>query len=218
MLGAMTHSSPPDLSVLHAVRVTGMANDEAVSRRTGIDQDTAAELLRDFEAYGWVTHVEFGGVSGWTLTERGRHEDTRKLGEELDLVGARAAVQQAHDEFEILNGRLVRACTDWQLKPTDGNRLASNDQSDPQWDGRVLDELALIAGELTRLIGGLTRVLARFGGYDDRFDAALTRARAGEGRWVAGIGIPSCHALWMELHEDLLSTLGVPRGAERGTQ
>jgi len=218
MLGAMTHSSAPDLSVLHAVRVAGVAGDAAVSRRTGIDQDTASELLRDFEAYGWVTHVEFGGVGGWTLTERGRHEDTRKLGDELDQVGARAAVQQAHNEFEVLNGRLVRACTDWQLKPADGNRLASNDHTDPQWDGRVLDDLVLIGGELTQLIGGLTRELVRFGGYDDRFDAALTRARAGEGQWVAGIGIASCHTLWMELHEDLLSTLGVPRGAEPGTR
>jgi len=218
MLVAMMHASSTDLSVLHAVRVTGVASDAAVSRRTGIDQDTASEPLQDFEAYGWVTHVEFGGTSGWTLTERGRDEDTRKLGEELDQTGARAAVEQAHKEFEILNGRLVRACTDWQLRPAEGDRLASNDHSDPQWDGRVLDELTVIGGELTRLISGLASVLARFGVYDDRFGAALTRVRAGEGQWVAGIGVASCHAVWMELHEDLLATLGIPRGAEPGTR
>ncbi|MDG4798306.1 helix-turn-helix domain-containing protein [Micromonospora sp. WMMD1082] len=214
----MTDASSPELSVLHAVRVAGMASDAAVSRRTGIDQDTVSELLQDFEAYGWVTHVEFGRASGWTLTERGRDEDTRKLGEELDRAGARTAVEQAHKEFEALNGRLVRACTDWQLRPTEGDRLASNDHSDPRWDARVLDELTMIGGELTPLIGGLAGVLVRFGGYDERFDAALTRARAGEGQWVAGIDVPSCHAVWMELHEDLLSTLGIPRGAEPGTR
>ncbi|MEU8327694.1 transcriptional regulator [Micromonospora sp. NPDC048839] len=211
----MTHASAPELSVLHAVRVAGVANDAAVSRRTGIDLDTASELLQDFEAYGWVTRVEFAGTGGWTLTERGREQDSRKLGEELDQTGARTTVERAHKEFETLNGRLVRACTDWQLRSVGGDRLTSNDHSDKQWDGRVLDELTAIGAELTRLIGVLVSVLGRFDGYADRFDAALTRARAGDGQWVTGVGVASCHAVWMELHEDLLSTLGIARGADQ---
>lgn len=218
MLTAMTHASSPDLLVLHAVRVTGVADDTAVSRRTAIDRDTVGELLPDFEAYGWVTHVAFGGTSGWTLTERGRDEDSRKLAEELEAAGARTTVEQVHKAFENLNGRLVRACTDWQLRPTASDRLASNDHSDPVWDARVLDELTVIGGELNQLIRVLADVLGRFGGYDEWFSAALTSARAGEGQWVAGVGVPSCHAVWMELHEDLLSTLGIPRGAEPGTR
>jgi len=218
MLTAMTHASSPELSVLHALRVTGVAGDAAVSRRSGIDQDTAAELLRDFEAYGWVTHVEFGETSGWALTEFGRDQDSRKLAEELDQAGGRATVEQAHKEFEVLNGRLVKACTDWQLRRTEGDRLASNDHSDPQWDGRVLDELTVIGAELTRLTDSLVSVLARFDGYADRFGTALARARAGDGQWVAGVGVASCHAVWMELHEDLLSTLGIPRGVEPGSR
>ncbi|MFC3989337.1 helix-turn-helix domain-containing protein [Actinoplanes siamensis] len=214
----MTHASAPELSVLHAVRVSGVAADTVVARRAGIDPGTASELLRDFEAYGWVTYVEFGGTSGWTLTEAGRDRDSRNLAEELDRAGARNAVEQAHKEFEILNGRLVRACTDWQLRPAGDDRLAANDHSDPRWDGRVLDELTVIGAELTRLTGALAGVLARFGGYAERFGAALTRARAGDGQWVAGIGVASCHAVWMELHEDLLSTLGIVRGAEPGSR
>lgn len=213
----MTHVSSPDLLVLHAVRVTGVADDVAVSQRTGIDQDEVAELLLDDEAYGWVTHVEFAGTGGWTLTERGRDEDSRRLAEELDETGARSAVEQAHRVFESLNGRLVRACTDWQLRPKEDDRLAANDHSDPQWDARVLDELSALVGDLSQLVGGLAGALARFGGYDERFSAALTRARAGQGQWVAGVGIASCHAVWMELHEDLLSTLGIARGAKPGT-
>jgi hypothetical protein len=188
-----------------------MADDAMVSRRTGIALEKVSELLEDDEAYGWVTRAEFAGTSGWALTERGRDEDYRKLAEELDRAGARPAVEQAHQVFETLNGRLVKACTDWQLRPSQADRLAANDHSDPQWDARVLDELSALAGELKQLIGGLSATLARFGGYDERFSAALTRARAGEGRWVAGVGVASCHAVWMELHEDLLSTLGIPR-------
>lgn len=213
MLLAMAHTSSPNLLVLHAVRVTGFADDAAVSRRTGIDQDTVGELLPDFEAYGWVTHTAFAGTGGWSLTERGRAEDTRQLARELEETGARAAVEQAHQAFEVLNGRLVRACTDWQLRPTEDDRLATNDHGDPAWDARVLGELTSLSEELAVLVLGLADLLTRFGGYDERFATALAHARAGEDRWVAGVGVPSCHAVWMELHEDLLSTLGIPRGA-----
>jgi hypothetical protein len=217
MLTGMTYASTPDLLVLHAVRVTGMADDDAVARRAGIDRDKASELLEDDEAYGWVTRVEFAGTGGWTLTERGRAEDSGRLAVELDSSGARAVVERAYGEFESLNGRLVKACTDWQLRPTPSDRLAVNDHSDPEWDARVRNELATLADELKRVVGGLSGALARFGGYDERFAAALTRVRAGERQWVAGIGVASCHSVWMELHEDLLSTLGIPRGAARGS-
>ncbi|MBB5958626.1 hypothetical protein FHS29_005234 [Saccharothrix tamanrassetensis] len=193
-----------------------MADDLAVARRTGVDRHKVSELLEDNEAYGWVTRVEFAGTGGWTLTGRGKAEDARRLAEELDEARARTVVEDAHRAFLPLNERLVRACTDWQLKPEDGNQFAVNDHSDPEWDARVLDELSALADELGRLVGALTGALARFGGYDERFSAALARARAGEGQWVAGVGVASCHATWMELHEDLLSTLGVERGAESG--
>ncbi|MFY1690867.1 transcriptional regulator [Plantactinospora sp. WMMB782] len=214
----MTHASTPELLVLHTVRVTGLAEDAAVARRTGVDPETVSELLKDYEAYGWVTHAEFAGTGGWTLTERGRQEDSARLSGELDRAGARTVVRRAHQEFESLNGRLVKACTDWQLRPSHGDRLAANDHGDPAWDARVLDELATLARELARVVGDLSAVLARFGGYDERFALALARARAGEPGWVAGVGVASCHAVWMELHEDLLSTLGIARGAEQGTR
>ncbi|MEU9507188.1 transcriptional regulator [Micromonospora sp. NPDC048170] len=223
MLGIMSHTSsarwcsPPHLLVLHAVRVIGMADDIAVARRTGLDRHEVSELLLDDEAHGWVTHVGFAGTSGWTLTERGRAEDTRRLAEELDKAGARATVEEARQGFEPLNARLVRACTDWQLRPEADDRLAVNDHSDPTWDARVLDELSALAGDLTQLVGGLADTLVRFRGYDERFSAALARARAGQKQWVAGVGVASCHAVWMELHEDLISTLGVARGAESGS-
>ncbi|MEV6347166.1 transcriptional regulator [Actinoplanes sp. NPDC051851] len=212
----MTYASTPELLVLHGIRASGMARATAISQRTGIAEDKVTELLGDFEAYGWVTHVAFGDTSGWTLTERGRDEDGRRLAAELDRAGARHAVEQGHAIFETLNGRLVKACTDWQLRPTAGDRLATNDHRDTQWDEGVLDELTTLDGELKELIAALAVVLARFGDYHERFSSALARARAGEQQWVAGIGVPSCHAVWMELHEDLLSTLGIPRDANRG--
>jgi len=161
-----------------------------------------------------VTLVEFADIQGWTLTERGRVEDSRRLAEELDEAGARAAVAGTHQGFTPLNARLVRACTDWQLRPAGNDRLAVNDHGDAQWDVCVLDELSALALDLRRMVYGLATTLARFGGYDERFSSALARARAGHKQWVAGVGLDSCHAVWMELHEDLLSTLGIARDAE----
>ncbi|MEV0890812.1 transcriptional regulator [Promicromonospora sp. NPDC050262] len=206
-------SSQPELLVLHSVRIQGMADDDAVAARFGLDPADTRETLLDDEAYGWVRRAAFGSTAGWSLTERGRAEDDRLLALELAESGARAVVEEAHEVFAPLNARLLQACTDWQLLPAEDDRLAPNTHTDVDWDARVLDELAALGLELTPLVASLAGVLARFDGYDTRFARALDRARAGEGEWVAGTGIGSCHVVWMELHEDLLSTLGIPRGA-----
>ena len=36
----------------------------------------------------------------------------------------------------------------------------------------------------------------------------------GEPAWVTRPRVDSCHTVWMELHEDLLATLGIDRGDE----
>jgi hypothetical protein len=215
----MTHnpvpgrSSQPELLVLHSVRIQGMADDDAVALRFGLDEADTREILLDDEAYGWVRQAAFGGTAGWSMTDRGRAEDDRRLAEELADAGARPVVAQAHEAFGPLNARLLQACTDWQLRPEDGDRLASNTHTDPEWDAAVLAELDTLDAELAPLVTELTSALARFEGYDARFAAALGKARAGLGEWVAGTGMGSCHAVWMELHEDLISTLGIERGA-----
>ena len=208
-------SSQPDLLVLHSVRIQGMADDDAVAVRFGLDRADTRELLLDDEAYGWVRRAAFGGTAGWSLTDRGRAEDDRRLAEELADADVRGAVERAHEAFRGPNARLLQACTDWQLLPGQDDRLAPNTHTDPEWDSRVLDELGALRDELRPLVASLASVLARFEGYDTRFAAALDRARAGQGEWVAGTGLSSCHTVWMELHEDLLSTLGIPRAEQR---
>jgi hypothetical protein len=55
----------------------------------------------------------------------------------------------------------------------------------------------------------LAAALARFDGYPARYAAAADRVRRGQHRWVDALGIDSCHVVWIQLHEDLLATLGV---------
>ncbi|SDM07655.1 transcriptional regulator [Nonomuraea jiangxiensis] len=207
----MTRDSPPGLLVLHAVRILGFADTPMVAQRYGLDAAQTEELLRDYEACGWAGHAAFAGTAGWSLTEPGRAENERLLAAELARVGGAGEVRDVYREFLPLNALLLRACTDWQLRPTPGDRLAVNDHRDPVWDAGVLHELAGISRALTPLADRLGSVLTRLRGYDTRFTAALTRARGGESAWVDRTDVDSCHRVWFQLHEDLIATLGLDR-------
>lgn len=210
----MTADSPAELLVLHAVRILGFADQLAVARRFGLDPAETAEVLGDAEAHGWVTHARFGGVEGWSLTEIGREENERLLAAELGSVDGANEVLEVHSEFLPLNNRLQQACTNWQLRPVPGSRLATNDHTDTAWDAAVLEELTRIQHALAPIETRLGEVLTRFRGYDARFTRALRRARSGEEGWIDRTDVDSCHRVWFELHEDLIATLGLRRGME----
>ncbi|RJL22959.1 transcriptional regulator [Bailinhaonella thermotolerans] len=207
----MTAGSPPALLVLHAVRLSGFADTPVIARRYDLGAAETEEALLDAEAFGWVERTAFAGTAGWSLTERGRAENERLLAAELANTGGADEVHAVHREFLPLNALVLRACTDWQLRPAAGDRLAPNDHSDPAWDARVLRELDGVDRALAPLAARLESVLPRFRGYDDRFAAALARARAGEAAWVDSSDVDSCHRVWFELHEDLIATLGLDR-------
>ena len=206
--------SSPELLTLHAVRLKGMADDTEVAARFELDTTFVHELLLDFQAFGWITRVEFVGTAGWTLTESGRSENERQLAHELSATDSNSSIRHAYLSFLPYNDRLLRACTDWQLRPTGADPLAVNDHTDEEWDQRVLSTLAALSKELRTICGELGRRLVRFHGYDDRFTDALARVWRGDLSWVARPRVDSCHTVWMELHEDLVATLGIRRGAE----
>lgn len=207
----MTTDSSPELLTLHAVRISGFADTSVITRRFRLDPAETEETLRDAEAYGWVSHSAFAGLEGWSLTESGRKENERQLAAELAATGRQDEVAEIHRDFLPLNARLQQACTDWQLRPVPGDRLATNDHTDTAWDLRVLDELSAIDRALAPLAARLDHILARFAGYDSRFSTALHRAKAGDNGWVDRTDVDSCHRVWFELHEDLIATLGLVR-------
>ncbi|MBZ2196792.1 transcriptional regulator [Occultella gossypii] len=210
----MARTSEPQLLVLHAVRLLGFADTPAVADRAGTGPDETAALLDEAARRGWLQRSSFADLGGWWLTEDGKGENERELARERESADPGGVIAATYREFLPLNASLQRACTDWQLKPTALDRLAPNDHTDADWDARVLDELTAIGAALAPLAERLTGVLVRFGGYHARFDTALERARAGRGEWVDGTDIDSCHRVWFQLHEDLIATLGVDRGAE----
>jgi hypothetical protein len=198
---------------MHGLRVKGMADAAAVAQRFALDRELVDELLLDYEAFGWITRVHFADVDGWSLTASGLAEDARRLSAELDQTGARSQVVAAHEVFVALNSRFLVAITNWQIRPRGGDQLAANDHTDWSWDERVVDELHGLQGRLQPAGEQLTAALARFGGYTERYSAALDRVDRGERAWVAQPKIDSSHTVWMELHEDLLATLGLERGS-----
>jgi hypothetical protein len=168
------------------------------------------ELLLDHASLGLLQRVGFADLHGWSLTERGRAWGEEQLALELEQDSARGAVESAHAVFVPLNRRFLETITRWQIRPTSWDAMSANDHTDWGWDERVLRDL----GGLGRRLRGLEEqlsVLPRFAGYADRFEAALGRVDRGDRRWVDEPAIDSCHAVWFELHEDLLATLGLTR-------
>lgn len=213
----MTQRSAPELRVLHALRLVGFAGTGAVAERAGTDHPDTARILRDAEHKGWVQRVAFADLDGWSLTDSGRRQNERLLATERLVADPGDVITTVYREFLPLNRRLLRAITDWQIKPTHQDEFAPNDHVDLAWDGHVLDELAALSGELPHLTERLSALLTRFEGYEIRFETALRRARIGEPSWVDRTDVDSCHRVWFQLHEDLVATLGIDRSSEGQT-
>lgn len=192
----------------------GFASARRVAVRYGLEPDLAHDLLLDFEAKGWVQHSSFGGHSGWSLTDAGRAENERRLAVELGMAGALDGLRALHTEFVPLNRRFGTACTNWQIRPTRIDPMAFNDHTDWRWDERVLGTLKSLDQGFGPLCIKLTDCLQRFDGYAERYSAALAKVDAGQRRWVDAPELDSCHTVWIQFHEDLLATLGIPRGSD----
>lgn len=210
----MSYMSAPDDLALHGARVLGFTTASRIANRFGLDAAATSEYLLDFEAHGWAGRHSFAGSSGWSLTDAGRIENERRLAAELDDARCRATVIRAHAAFVPLNERLGTACTDWQIRPTQADSMAVNDHTDWRWDERVLGTLASLTITFRQLCDQLTSCLQRYCGYSDLFSAAVRKAEAGQRAWVDSPDRDSCHLVWMQFHQDLLATLGLPRGSD----
>jgi hypothetical protein len=188
-----------------------MADHDQVARRFELEPADVRESLLDFEAYGWITKVEFADLQAWTLTDAGKAENERQLADELRSTGAGDVLRSVYQEFIVKNDQLLRASTDWQIRPTATDPLAASDHVDRRWDARVLQTLADLDTYLRGCCRTLSAALLRFRGYDQRFSSALARVERGEHDWVNRPRADSCHTVWMELHEDFLATLGCQR-------
>lgn len=170
-------------------------------------------LLGLLELAGLVEH-RGGEPLRWRLRDEGREEGERLLALEVDGLGVREGVERAYEGFLVWNGALLRACTDWQLRDADPASLVVNDHTDPVHDRHVMDRLAAVHAAVLPICADLTGLVGRFRVYGPRLRVAMDRIRAGDLRAVDGPDTDSYHAIWFELHDHLLATLGRDRGRE----
>ena len=106
----MPHASEPELLVLHALAVKGVAGTDVVAAGVGLDAAAVEGLLSTHAEAGLVAWRD-GRLPGWTLTTAGRTTHRRLLAAELAASGARDAVEAAYRSFLDVNGDLLAAAT-----------------------------------------------------------------------------------------------------------
>lgn len=194
---------------VHALRIKGLASADDLAEVTGVadlgpvlDQLVADELVK----------LRTGRVSGYALTKAGREAHP-------DLVAThvtqeeRTAAEAIYQAFLPANGRFKEVCTRWQMK--DGGQQP-NDHSDADYDAKVIEDLATTHEEIVAALAPADGVAPRLARYGPRFASALERVRAGDNAAFARPMSHSYHDVWMELHEDLMVTLGRQRDAADG--
>lgn len=201
----MTEATSPEQTVLHALRCAGHCAIPRIAATTGLEESVVESVLIDLGGQGFVTR-QFGV---WGLTEAGRDADTRHAAHALADPGVAKTIRAAYERFLVLNPELLDLCTAWQLRPA-GDSTVVNDHRDAAYDTLVLGRFANLDERVGPVIADLAAALPRFGHYRSRLAGALDLARGGDRDYVAD-NTGSYHAVWAELHEDLLATLGIAR-------
>ena len=198
--------------VMHGLRLKGFGEAAAVGEAVGVGEAEAKPMLDQLVIDGLAAYRD-GRLSGFSLTKPGREEHARLLAAELDALGVRDDVDAAYRRFLELNTQLLSVCTEWQLRDVDGESVL-NDHCDGDYDAGVIEKLASLPACVEPICHDLGSRVERFGGYGPRLTFALQRVHAGDCDWFTKPMIPSYHTVWFEMHEDLLCTLGIERGAE----
>jgi hypothetical protein len=204
----LPHQTSTDLLVLHTLRCIGFAGLARVAAATGLNESDVESELIDLAVAGLVTRVA-GEFGGWGLTDAGRAADAEQIADELQTSGTRTAVEEAYDDFLVLNPELLDLCTAWQTRTVDGV-VIPNDHTDPGHDSKVLDRFTDFDQRADVVCADLSAAILRFQRYRVRLADALARAKSGALDYVAD-NLESYHTVWFQLHEDLLATLGISR-------
>lgn len=200
--------SARDFPVLHTLRCIGFSSEDRIASVAGFETVEVVATLRALATRGLVNEHE-GVFGGWVMTDRGRAADDGWLAVEVSANGIRATVEEAYDTFSRLNPLLLKVCHDWQIRGVTGARFP-NDHSDAGYDTGVIERLARVDASVQPLLDTLTDRVPRFAVHRDRLTSALERVMAGDHEYFTD-GLDSYHTAWFQLHEDLLTTLGIER-------
>lgn len=207
----MPDSSSPTMLVMHSLRLKGFAEVAAIAEVTALTEDVVASVISGLQVEGLTTRRE-GRICGWSLSPAGRSRHLELL---RDANGPRDALEHAYKRFLDANDEFKLLCTDWQLR-TVGGEQALNDHTDAAYDAAIIERLAALHADIVPVLDDLAAAVSRFGTYPRRLGSALTRLQGGDQTALARPLSESFHDVWMELHEDLLLSLGKERSMADG--
>lgn len=202
----MAHTSTPDFCTFHALRIKGFATTETLVEMTAQDLAAVETHLAAMADSGNAQFREARSL--WQLTPDGRAAYPGALSADLGGVEL-SALDALYERFLAINGEFKELCGAWQLR--DGE---VNDHSDATYDGEVIARLAALDAQAQPVVIEMSGVLGRLTPYAPRLTSTLERLHAGETNMFTGVMCGSYHDAWMELHEDLILTLGIDRSAE----
>ncbi|MFF3573793.1 MarR family transcriptional regulator [Nocardia jiangxiensis] len=196
--------------LLHALAVKGAASESALTDATGLAEESITGMVEQLLAEELVRRRK-GRLGGLALLPAGRAMHSELLVADIG-TDATAALGATYETFLPVNGRFKDLCTRWQLRGSE-----PNDHADAAYDSAVVTELASMHTQAVGFLGPAAAVVSRFARYPLRLGSALDRLLNGE---IAAFTKPlteSYHDVWMELHQDLLTSLGrVRSGADEG--
>ncbi len=185
-----------EFHILHALKVRGFADAEQLSESVGMHAADIHSFLTTAGENGLVKHRS-GRIKGFTLTSSGRDRHSQLL-EAAVTTDRITALNPIYEAFLVPNRQFKKVTTDWQL-------IAKGDI------GVVLPRLIDVHAQVSSILASASAVMNRFEYYQPRFDRSLNAFRSGEGGALARPLSDSYHDIWMELHEDLLTTLARER-------
>lgn len=209
----MVHRSDPEFLVLHGLRVKGFAKPAAVAELVALPEVEVSTRLEVLAGDGLARYRD-GRLAAWALTAEGRDAHRRHLAQDLGAAGTVPALRATYPHFSRLDARLKALCGDWQLRPGPDGEPAANDHADAAYDRGVVERLLALDADARSLCQQLGAALARFEPYGGRLQASAAAVAAGDRARFTGVLCGSYHDVWMELHEDLIVTLGIDRRRE----
>jgi hypothetical protein len=201
------HQSDVSFRVLHALRVKGFAKTDVLAELAGLAVEDVEGELVGLAHRGSAVFREMRSL--WQLTPDGRRAHAAALARDLADPFLREQLAKAYPSFLDVNERFKELCGAWQLK--DGS---PNDHEDTSYDRRVIESLLGVDHEIQPLCRAFADVMDRFAPYGPRLRHTAERVDAGAYDLFTGVMCGSYHDIWMELHEDLILTLGIDRAKE----
>lgn len=184
-------------ALLHILKIRGLATEAQIAASLGAPVESVRERLRSAVAVGAARYRE-GRVSGFALTPDGRvrHQTTRAscVSKEIETC-----LSEVYERFLAPNRAFKQLTKEWQTRAPD---------ADPT---PLIARLDALHDETMALVRQAASACPRFSAYLSRFERALNALKSGDAAALARPMTDSYHDVWMELHEDLISTLGRQR-------